>query len=331
MIALNCLDTVATTTFARDNQSPNVIISSMYRNGPYLALVFVTACLLQAGTVAHAVCPYDLAGAQQRVSRASTSLEEGIDKYNEALETYRINRSPPVCYFRRILTPGVGFIGFAGLICESTSREKKIVQYKRRRVKILNTKHDKSKEHLGNIERFAKTHRDCQSLLATPVQSSEGNILDKTREAEEPIPVAALRSGESISGAASVIDGDTIIVQGRRFELFGIDAPEIKQTCRKAGMTWPCGEEAADYLRNLLIDDLVTCDQRGRDRLGRIVSVCLIQNQDINASLVRQGWALANSDTSTDYVAAQENAKDAGAGIWSGEFIPPAAWRRGKR
>ncbi len=96
-------------------------------------------------------------------------------------------------------------------------------------------------------------------------------------------------------------------------------------------MTWPCGEEAADYLRNLLTDDLVTCDQRDRDRLGRIVGVCLIQDQDINAALVRQGWALANRDVSTDYVAAEEAAKDAGVGIWSGEFIPPSAWRRGKR
>ena len=201
------------------------------------------------------------------------------------------------------------------LDCESPKPARKLVKKLYRKIRTLENEQDKAKTHLGNIKRFAKTHRDCKSPLDTPAN----------------ISVAGVRSGENISGAASVVDGDTIIVQGRRFELFGIDAPEIKQTCRKAGMTWPCGEEAADYLRNLLIDDLVTCDQRNRDRLGRIVSVCRIQDQDINASLVRQGWALANSDISTDYVAAEEAAKDAGVGIWTSQFIPPSEWRRGKR
>ena len=303
----------------------------MSGNGAYLAIVVVTACLLQAGTVARAACPYDLAGARQRESRAASSLEEGIAKYNEAIENYRRVRVAPVCYYRPTLFRGGVFIGSTMLICESTSPSENIVDYERQRIKSLKIKHDKTKEHLGNIERFAKTHRDCKSAFATPVQISGGIIVDKSRQIGASIPVAARWAGESISGTASVVDGDTIIVQGRRVELFGIDAPEIKQTCRKGGMAWPCGEDAADYLRNLFADDWVACDQRDRDRLGRIVSVCRIQDRDINADLVRQGWALAHRDPSTDYVAVEEAAKDAGAGIWSGRFIPPSEWRRGKR
>jgi len=35
-----------------------------------------------------------------------------------------------------------------------------------------------------------------------------------------------------ITGPARVIDGDTIAIGGERIRLHGIDAPEMKQTCR---------------------------------------------------------------------------------------------------
>jgi endonuclease YncB( thermonuclease family) len=34
-----------------------------------------------------------------------------------------------------------------------------------------------------------------------------------------------------ITGPATVIDGDTIDIEGRRIRLYGIDAPESRQTC----------------------------------------------------------------------------------------------------
>ena len=36
-----------------------------------------------------------------------------------------------------------------------------------------------------------------------------------------------------IEGQAIVIDGDTIKVQGKKIRLFGIDAPELKQICKR--------------------------------------------------------------------------------------------------
>ena len=54
-----------------------------------------------------------------------------------------------------------------------------------------------------------------------------------------------------LSGRADVIDGDTLDVAGTRIRLFGIDAPEVSQTCgRGDGSAWSCsnGPEASLFV-----------------------------------------------------------------------------------
>jgi endonuclease YncB( thermonuclease family) len=58
------------------------------------------------------------------------------------------------------------------------------------------------------------------------------------------------------------------------------------------------------------------------------VGRCLVDDLDINEWLVAQGLELAYRRYSGDYVAAEDQARSAGRGMWAGTFEPPWEWRR---
>jgi endonuclease YncB( thermonuclease family) len=135
------------------------------------------------------------------------------------------------------------------------------------------------------------------------------------------LPAPAL--AQSVSGEATVIDGDTLVVGGERIRLFGIDAPELDQTCSLEGSSWACGEEAAAQLRSITVGQIVNCVGVERDQHARIVATCSAAGYDLGATMVEYGWAVAFRKYSTNYVAHEHRAKAAKAGIWRSDFILP--------
>ena len=72
-------------------------------------------------------------------------------------------------------------------------------------------------------------------------------------------------------------------------------------------------------------DSAVSCEPRGLDKYGRTLAVCFVDGRDINAQMVRQGYAWAFVKYSTSYVKEEaRRAKAEGLGIWQGESQP--AW-----
>jgi endonuclease YncB( thermonuclease family) len=140
------------------------------------------------------------------------------------------------------------------------------------------------------------------------------------------------QAAETITGRATVVDGDTLEIRGERIRLFGIDAPESDQTCTGAdGALWPCGRRAAFALNALIENKTVTCVERDRDRWNRSVSVCTAGGGDLGSRLVSDGWAIAYRRYSTDYVPQENEARAAGRNIFAGTFVEPSQWRRGAR
>ena len=135
-----------------------------------------------------------------------------------------------------------------------------------------------------------------------------------------------------IAGKPWVIDGDTIDVSGIRVRLEGIDAPESEQTCADArGQPWPCGMTATRELKAYLGSRELTCAPTGYDRYRRMLAVCALPDgSDVNAWMVRQGWALAYDYAGT-YQSEQAEAKAAKRGMWAGTFAAPRDWRQAHR
>lgn len=126
-------------------------------------------------------------------------------------------------------------------------------------------------------------------------------------------------------GTYHVIDGDTLALNGDRFRLVGIDAPELTQECERNGAVWPCGQVAKNTLASLVSNGL-ECRGNEKDRYQRLLVRCFVNEQDIAAEMVRQGMAVR-----TDYFLFAKEEKEAQtnhSGLWAGRFEPPADWRK---
>ena len=140
-----------------------------------------------------------------------------------------------------------------------------------------------------------------------------------------------------ISGIAKVVDGDTIKIENKKIRLFGIDAPEKKQKCRKPWLTisfltfnkdYPCGEISTLKLKNKINNKFITCKSTNTDRYKRFIAECFKNKTNINRWMVRNGYAVAYKKYSRKYLTFENLAKDDKLGIWIGSFQMPWEWRR---
>jgi endonuclease YncB( thermonuclease family) len=130
----------------------------------------------------------------------------------------------------------------------------------------------------------------------------------------------------------AAIDGDTLRAgDGAEYRIFGIDAPELRQSCSEAnGKSWLCGRAAKTKLTTLIKGGNVNCVSRATDRYGRTVAVCSAEGvPDLGEALVRDGYAIDLSGAASNpYAGAEAEAQTAKRGIWRGIFQRPSDWRQ---
>ena len=133
---------------------------------------------------------------------------------------------------------------------------------------------------------------------------------------------------EKLSGIPSIVDGDTIDIEGTRIRLHGIDTPEPAQRCNKAGAaTWKCGDAATDRLTELMSGP-VTCSGNDYDDTNRLIAICRnADGTDLNQLMVSEGYAWAFRRYSEDYVVQEEQAKSQKIGIWQSDTETPWDFR----
>lgn len=140
----------------------------------------------------------------------------------------------------------------------------------------------------------------------------------------------------SLNGKVKLSDGDSLQFgsKAKRARLFGIDSPELAQKCKKNGENWKCGEAAKFALKNKIGNQKITCIGDEKDKYGRLIATCYLlvaqQNtyQNLNAWMVKNGWAIAYRYYSKRYIQQEAFAKKKSLGIWQGTFEEPFKWRQ---
>jgi len=130
-----------------------------------------------------------------------------------------------------------------------------------------------------------------------------------------------------VSGRATVLSTDRFLLGGQMYKLFGVNGVEFNQYCFVEGRPWACGASGTRAMQTLLDPVVVTCNPTGETSAEARLAVCTSAEGDIAELITEQGWALADRDQTDDYVAAEEAARAAGAGVWQGVFQSPTAFR----
>lgn len=163
-----------------------------------------------------------------------------------------------------------------------------------------------------------------QGLLPDTVTEGIGNTTGESPGFSAP---AWDLSGRTVR----VIDGDTIEIldaaqETHRIRLHGIDTPERGQ---------PFGDAARRALADVIAGQGVGIDVRDTDRYGRTIGIVYLGGQNVNLTLVRDGyawWYERYAPLDDDLQDAQDAARSEGLGLWTESSpIPPWEWRRGRR
>lgn len=130
-----------------------------------------------------------------------------------------------------------------------------------------------------------------------------------------------------VTGRANVLNSDTIAIGDQTFRLYGVDGIEFHQFCYVDGEPWACGAAATRALQVLLDPVVVTCEPTGEAAGDLVLAVCTSEEGDIAEIMTQQGWALALSDQSENYIAAEETARESKEGVWRGVVAEPWVFR----
>jgi len=129
--------------------------------------------------------------------------------------------------------------------------------------------------------------------------------------------------GEDFFRVVGIHDGDSITVltvekKQIKIRLEGIDAPELKQAF---------GSRAKEHLSSLIMGKDVTLIVKGEDLYKRTLSKILLDSQNVNLSMVRDGFAWHYSKYSKDkkFAEAEAEARIKKKGLWMDQN-PVAPW-----
>ena len=145
---------------------------------------------------------------------------------------------------------------------------------------------------------------------------------------------------DEIYGLPKIVDGDTVHIDNYKFRLEGIDAPEMRQQCKKESLKisyvigftfykdYSCGKVSKEKLINKIRGSKIKCTFTTKDRYKRYIATCYKEKTNLNQWMVRNGYAIAYRRYSKRYIPDEDFAKENKLGLWQGKFMNPEKWRK---
>ena len=145
---------------------------------------------------------------------------------------------------------------------------------------------------------------------------------------------------EEIIGISKVIDGDTVHINNFKIRLEGIDAPEMRQKCKKEFLKisstigfifykdYNCGEVSKKKLKDKINKSEIKCISSSKDRYKRHIATCFKGQTNLNQWMVKNGYAIAYRRYNKKYIPDEDFAKENKLGLWKGKFMKPEKWRK---
>jgi endonuclease YncB( thermonuclease family) len=124
----------------------------------------------------------------------------------------------------------------------------------------------------------------------------------------------------------AVLDGDTVLIRRNgslmKIRLAEIDAPEKAQAF---------GSASRDSLAGMVLHWQVRITPLAIDKYERTVAQLKLNGLNVNKEMVRRGmaWEYSNYHSDRRYIALQQEARQAGRGLWAQhDPTPPWEWRK---
>lgn len=185
--------------------------------------------------------------------------------------------------------------------------------------------------HGGELDRYGCHHDNQQKTYHCHQGELTGQSFSSKAQMLGGLQINKLEAAVNYyrGKVISVTDGDTIkiLVDSRQIKvrLAEIDAPEKSQDY---------GMKSKQFLGNLVFGKVVRVKEVDWDRYGRMVGRVYLDKVDVNAEIVRNGYAWAYRKYLTDQtiLSLETEARNNRRGLWASDVrMPPWEWRRGKR
>ena len=174
--------------------------------------------------------------------------------------------------------------------------------------------------------------RELDLLSSGKVGKAKPKKRRRARSKKAPARAANANSGKiELYGKAKAITGDTIKIGATRIALFGVDAPELGQSCTENREAWKCGREARTALTELIDGQSVNCERKDVKGSKTIFAVCRAGKIILNAAMAQRGWVVTYHPQTKEYEKYELVARISKVGVWRGPFVKPWEWRKGKR